>query len=698
LVRDGQGQHLRVLRVTSGYFRTLHSGTLRGREFEREDETGAKLVVLSDALWRNRFEADPSVIGQTIHLSAEPYVVVGIAPVGFKDPVVGEVDAWEPYNLASDTDETNNSLTVIGRMRTGLTVVQASADLAALSEALDERWPDNDNRLVAEPLKEDLVADSRGTLNVLTVAVVLVLMVACLNVANLFLVRATSRVREFSIRAALGSGGVRIARQLLVESVLLAAAGGLTGLALGAGLLRALRALGGVTIPRLDEVGLDPMVLGVTAAVTLATGLTFGMAPAVRFARIHPSRALHQQSRSATGDLGQGRLRSGLAVVQIASALVLLVSAGTLTASFYRLRQIDFGFNVNDVLTFELSLPSARYSTAQRAAFPEELARRLAAIPGVIAAGGASRLPATGDYHSWRTTPLTGPRAGTDLRVESQQRVVSGDFFAALKIPVLAGRVFDARDEDNAPMRAVVSADFARRAFPGMRLEDVVGQRIRVLAALEREIIGVVGDVALDAHGTAFPAVYHSHRQFAGHQTWALMQVVATELPPEQMVAAVRAAVAALDPELVVFHVAPMAEVVGRGVARERFASVLMGAFALVALTLAAIGLYGVLAYSVRQRTREIGVRMALGATAAHVHRLVLRQATVVVGIGAVLGIAAVLMVGRWLSSLVHETTPHEPLVLVATTLLLVAASLLAAWLPARRASRVAPRIAMYEE
>jgi predicted permease len=697
--RSQDGQHLRVLRVTSGYFRTLRAGTLRGREFERQDETGERLVVLSDPLWRNRFHADPSVVGQTIHLSARPYVVVGVAPAGFKDPVAGDVDAWEPYNLASDTDETNNSLTVIGRLRNGLGLAQARADLAALSQALDERWPRNDdNRLVVEPLKEDLVADSRRTLNVLTLAVVLVLMVACLNVANLFLVRATGRVREFAIRAALGSGGVRIARQLLVESVLLATAGGLAGLALGGILLGVLRAFGAEAIPRFGEVDLDPMVLGVTAVVTLATGLAFGMAPALRFARIHPNQALHQQSRSATGDRGQGRLRSGLAVLQVASALVLLVNAGILTASFYRLRQIDFGFRVNNVLTFELTLPSARYNTAQRAAFPEELARRIETIPGVIAAGGASQLPATGDFHSWRTTPLTGPQAGTDIRIESQQRVVSGDFFAALDIPVLAGRVFDARDDGNAPMRAVVSADFVRQAFPGVPIEGVVGQRIRILAALEREIIGVVGDVKLDAHGTAFPAVYHAHRQFAGHQTWALMQVVATELPPEQILAAVRAEVAALDPQLVVFRAAPMAEVVGRGVARERFALALMGAFAFVAVALAAIGLYGVLAYSVRQRTLEFGIRMALGAPAAHVRGLVLRHAAVVVAVGVAIGLAGALMIGRWLSSLVYETSPRDLRVLVATTLLLIVVSLLSAWFPAWRASRVEPRIAMHEE
>ncbi len=697
LVNDGEAHRLRVLRVTSGYFRTLRSGQLRGREFEQEDETHVRLVVLSDPLWRNRFRGDTSILGQTIHLSAEPYVVVGIAPAGFSDPVEGDVDAWVPYNLASDTDETNHSLTLIGRLRNGVTLAQARAELASLGQALEERWPKTDNTLIVQPLKDDLVAHSRGALNVLSIAVALVLMVACLNVANLFLVRATGRVREFGIRSALGSGGIRIASQLLVESVLLSAVGGAAGLGLGVATLRTLRLVGIDAIPRLGEVGLNPVVLAVTAAVTLLTGLTFGMSPAVRFARMNPGHALHQQSRSATGERGQGRVRSGLVILQVAFALILLVGASVLAVSFYRLRQVDFGFRADGVLTFELSLPSARYGPAQRVAFQEGLARRIESIPGVTAAGGISRLPATGDYHSWWTRTVTGPHAGTDFRIESQQRIVSGNLFAALSIPVLAGRRFDDRDHASAVPRALVSARFAQQAFPGLSFEEVVGQRIKILP-WEREIVGVVGDVALDARGTPFPAVYQAHRQFADNRNWALTQVVAAGLPPEQILSAVRTEVAALDPQLVVYRPAPLADVVGRGVAPERFALVLMGAFATVAVALATIGLYGMLAYSVRQRTQEFGIRMALGASAGDVRSLVLRQAAVVVGVGIALGTAGALMAGRWLATLVYETSPHDPRVFAATISVLAVVALFSAWLPAWRASRGEPRLAMYEE
>jgi predicted permease len=390
-------------------------------------------------------------------------------------------------------------------------------------------------------------------------------------------------------------------------------------------------------------------------------------------------------------------MRSGLAVLQVAFALILLPGAGVLAVSFHRLRQVDFGFRIDGVQTFELSLPSARYNAVQRAVFQEELARRIGSIPGVTAAGGISRLPATGDYHSWWTRVLSGPRSGSEFRVESQQRVISGDLLAALSIPVLAGRTFDARDVTTAVPSALVSARFAQQAFPGMRNDEVVGHRIKILA-WERQIIGVVGDIAMDARGTAFPTVYQAHRQFAENRNWALTQVVATRLPLRQILPAVRAEVAAMDPQLVVYRAAPLAEILGRGVARERFALVVMATFATVAVALAAIGLYGVLAYSVRHRSQEFGIRMALGATGWDVRRLVLRQAALVVGSGIALGIGGALLVGQWLSTLLYETSPFEPSVFVSTTALLVIVGLVSAWFPAWRASRVEPRIAMYEE
>jgi putative ABC transport system permease protein len=701
LVKDGHAQRVRVLEVTSGYFRTLASGPLRGPGFALGDEVGTRRVVLSDRLWRTRFESDPLVIGATVHLSAEPYEVVGIAARGFEDPIVGEVDAWLPYDLAGNTSAQNYSLTAVGRLRNGVNVEHARAELAALSQSMRERWPAaRRSAVVALPLKEDLVATSRGPLQLLLIAVGLVLLVACVNVANLVLVRATGRVHEFAIRSALGSSRRRLVRQLLVESVLLAGLGGGLGLALAGFGINVLRSLGRDAIPRLDEVRFDPTVLAFAVVVTTATAIAFGVTPALRLARIPPNQALRQQTRSATGTRAQERLRSGLAAGQLALALTLLVGAGVLLASFHRLQQVDLGFRVERVLTFEMSLPTMRYDAARRAVVQEDVARRIQAIPGVKAAGGTSRLPATGSYHPWGTRIDSGPLIGKTISQGAgfniQQRTVSGDFFAALEIPVLAGRTFDGRDDSGAPSRAVVSANFARQAFPGMPFDSVVGQRIAPLGQ-RREIIGVVGDVTLDVYGTPALVVYHAHRQFAANRNWALSQVVATELPPERTFAAVRAEIAALDPELVVHRAAPMNEVIGRGVSRQRFALILMGAFAVVSVLLAALGLYGVLAYSVRQRTQEIGIRMALGATAAQVRALVLRQAVVVIGSGLVVGVAGALLLGRWLSSLVFKVSPWDPRILLATALLLTITGFVAAWLPARRASRMPPNMALQD-
>jgi putative ABC transport system permease protein len=550
--------------------------------------------------------------------------------------------------------------------------------------------------LVAEPLKEDLVAATRGTLRLLAVAVALVLVVACLNVANLLIVRATSRVREFAIRSALGSGGARIARQLMVECIVLAAIGGVAGLVLAGAALRGLQALGRDAISGLGAVELDATVLGVTAGITLLAAFVFGLAPALRLARVQPADALHQQSRSATSPRSHGRLRTGLAAGQLALALTLLAGCGALLLSFQRLQQVDFGFRLDDIVTFEMTLPAARYDSTRRALFQEELARRLEGIQGVTAAGATSRLPATGTYHPWFARPLTGPLAGSDFATSAQQRVVSGDFFDALEIPLLAGRVFDERDDESAPKRAVVSLDFAQRAFPGLPLESVPGQRIRIPGE-DREVIGVVGDVVLDARGTPAPGIYHAHLQFADNRNWALTGIVASSLPSDQVLTAVRAELAALDPDLVVYRAAPLAEVVGRGIARESFALVLMTAFAGVALLLATVGLYGVLAYTVRQRAHEIGIRMVLGATAANIRKLVLRQGVSVVVLGVAFGVGGAFASGRLLSALLYETAPTDPRVLIATVLPLCAAALLAVWLPARRASRVEPRVAMQD-
>jgi hypothetical protein len=338
---------------------------------------------------------------------------------------------------------------------------------------------------------------------------------------------------------------------------------------------------------------------------------------------------------------------------------------------------------------------------ARRVLFHEELARRLRGIPRIDAAGGISFLPATGSYHGWTTSIVSGPRAGASVATRDgfniQQRTVSGDFFEALNIPLFAGRTFDARDDQNAQARAMVSANFARAAFPGMSFDNVIGQRIAIGDRSTLEIVGVVGDTTLDAYGTSSLVVYHPHRQFANNRNWALSQVVAAAVPPEQILTDVRAIVSVMDPELVVYRPLPMTEVVGRGTRREQFALVLMAVFAGIAMLLAAVGLYGVLAYAVRQRTQEIGVRIALGATAAHIHLTVFRQAALVLGAGLIAGTIGALLLGRWLTALAFGISPSDPRIILAAAAVLTTTGLLAAWVPSRRAARVEPKYAMQE-
>jgi predicted permease len=699
LMTEGRAERVRALRVSSGYFDTLGAHLRFGPGFDRGDEAGTRRVVLSDPLWRTHFAADASVVGTTIRLSAEPYEVAGVAPPGFEDPIAPDVAAWIPYRLARDTYEENNSLTGIGRLRDGVTLEQAQAELAKLTRPMRERWPAaKKSAIVATPLRDELVARARGPLQLVFAAVGLVLLVACVNVANLALVRATGRMHEFAIRAALGSGRSRLARQLLVESLVLACLGGLVGLMLAHAGIRVLQALGREALPRLDDVGLNPEVLLFAVIATVVTAVAFGVAPALRLAGTSPLEALRQQSRSSTGSRAVTRFRGTLAAAQLALALTLLAGASVLLASFYRLQQVDVGVRVEHVLTFEVNLPTVRYDDARRASFQEELADRFETLPGVRAAGGISRLPATGSYHPWNIRIGSGPLAGTAVdrrRFSMQQRVVSGDVFAALGIPLLAGRTFDDRDDARAPGRMVVSANFARTAFPGLSLDEVPGQRL--VSSRDYQIIGVVGDVALNVYGVPTMAVYRPHCQFADDRNWALTQVVASDRSTQELLNAVRREVARLDPELVVHRPATMAEVVERGTGRERFALALMGAFAIIALALAALGLYGVLAYAVRQRSSEIGIRIALGATGRQVQALVIGQAAVVLGVGVTAGLAGALLLGRWLETLAFGIAPSDPRILIASAGVLAIVSLVAAWLPARRAARVEPSVAMYE-
>lgn len=704
LVLDDRPTRIRLLRVSADYFRVLRQEPTRGRGFHRDEEAGERLAVVSRALWR-RAGLEARGLGSAIELDGRDYTVVGVMPAGFEDPLVGRVDAWIPEDLHGGGAQYpgNHFLSVIGRLAPGVTPERARDEMATLDAALLEKYPrvDNDGGFRLVPLHEDLVARARPALLLATGAVVLVLLIACVNLANLLMVRSLGRLREVALRSALGAARGRIAVQLLVESVVLAAAGGLAGVAVAAGGLELILRVGRDAIPRAGGIGVDGTVLAVAAAVTLATGCVAGLAPALRLTRTSPLASLGESSRAATGGRGYVRLRQALVAGQVGLALALLVGASALAASVQRLAEVDLGVRTDGILTFELNLPAGRYDAERRAALHRRMTDALENLPGVRAAGAVTSLPATGSFYQWGTRPLTGPLAGDDeALIDGEQRIVSGRYFEALGISLLDGRLFDDRDDPDAPPVAVVSRRTAERLFPGA---PALGQRIR-MGGVERTIVGVVEDVALDPEGTPASHVYHLHRQYA-ERHWALHYLVATGTPAQgatdglalDLLPAIRAEVAEIDPRLVVHQPTTLTGVVERGTSQRRFAFALVGSFGLLALALATIGLYGVLAFAVRHRTREIGVRVAMGAGPGRVVGMVLRDGLAVTLTGLAVGTLGALALGRLLTALVFRTELTEPAVLGSAAATLAAAAAVAVLLPALRAVRVSPRAALSE-
>jgi putative ABC transport system permease protein len=686
-----------MLQVTPSYFEVLGSAPAMGRMFDAsEQQAGAHVVVISHDLWQNRLNADPSVTGTSIEIGGEPYTIAGVAREGIEDPVAGAIDVWQPLVLDLTGGGNNHRLTVYARLRPGATVAALNAELASLDTSLGERYPDvADEQPFAFDLQDNLVGASSRMLYVLLGAVGLVLLIACVNIANLLLVRATSREREFVLRAALGSGRRRIVTQLLLESLVLATAGGVLGIMFASYLVDAIVALGSGSIPRLADTHIDLPVLLFAAGAAFVSAMLFGLLPALRFSRVSANGVLRDTARSVTAGRGRTTLRATLVAAQIALAFMLVAGAGILTLSFARIRAIDPGFESRNVATWELSLPAARYTPAQRAQFHEQLAAKLEALPGVSAAGAISRLPLTGSYHSWGGVALTGPRASEEKTwTATEHRVIAGDYFDAMQIPLLSGRLFDTRDDTLAPMRAVVSRSFADELFPGV---DAIGQRFRA-AGEDLEIIGVVADVALTPEGTIAPTVYHAHRQFAADRNWPLTYVVRAQSEPSGLMPLVRNTLNGMDQQLVLYKPAPLEDVLGTGTAQRRFTLSLMSSFAIMALLLASLGIFGVISFVVRQRRREIGIRAALGARPSQIRSLVIGQGLRMTAAGIVAGVIGALALGRVLQALVFDTTPTDPVILIAAALAMTAAAAAAAYLPMREAIAIQPANVLQEE
>lgn len=692
-----RSERVRLLRVSSGYLELLRRSLVAGREFSREEETGQSVALLSERLL-DRLGEDRAAPGGSVELDGTRYTVIGIVPADLEDPVAGRVDVWLPLDLHSGGAQYpgNHYLSVLGRRAAGVTPERAREEMAALDRSLGERWPDvaDDGGFHLVPLHSDLVGEARPVLLLLFGAVGLVLLIACVNVANLQMVRALDRRRELAVRSALGGGRSALVRQLLLESLMLALAGGVLGVVVAVVGVDWLLTLGGDAVPRSGAVAVDGAILAFTAGVTILTGVAFGLGPALALSRASPAVTLRHAASGSSGSLGYARVRTALVTGQVALSLVLLVGASILATSLYRLTRVDLGFEPEGVLTFELNLPPGRYGPESRASFHLEMTERLEELPGIEAVGATSWLPATERGYGWGTRPLTGPRAGEDeALLGTDQRIVEGSFFEALGVPLLEGRLFDSRDGPDTPAVAVVSREVAQRLFPGT---PALGQRIR-MGGVERDIVGVVDEVAVRPDGSTVPTVYHSHRQYS-NRLWTLTYLLAASGEPTTALPEVRRVVAEADPLLVVHGPSTLAEIVGGGRGRERFAFLLTTAFAALALTLALLGLYGVLSHVVRRRRREIGIRLALGADVRGVAGTVVAQGMLVTAAGVALGLIGSLALGRLLTSFLFRTDAADPRILLLAAMTLITAALVAASIPAVRATRVSPRTTLVEE
>jgi len=681
--------------ITPSVLPVLGLQPILGRAFRPGDDVqgAARVAMISDGLWRRRFARDPAAIGRHITINTLDVEIVGVAPAGLA--LVSPGDLWVPFNAAADTRHLNHTVLVIARRRPGVTFEQAQADMDAVSRSLGTELPEIKDWGIRLVTFTDWIIGNQlmTSLWVLFGAVGCVLLIACANVANLLLSRAIGRERELALRTAIGATRGRLVTQLLVESLVLASIGGALGLALTVGGVRLLNVLLPPGLLPVPAVPIDVAVLAFAAAVSMLTGLLFGLAPAWSMTGLDLHAALKQASRSSTG--GRRWVRAGLATAELALATMLLVAAGLFGRSLLELQRQPVGFTPDHLLTFQVSPPVSRYALdAGAPVFYRTLIESLRALPGVTGAAVSSGLPfGNGNY---TTTPMVavGPAAvSADTPSPIDWRIVSPDFFQVMNVPLLAGRLFTETDRGEAGNVTIVSQATARRFWGDA---DPMGRVIRRLAdQRESTVIGVVGDVRNAALGQESPAVYYP----AAAHAWPRMDlVVRTTGEPTAMVGAVRQAVRQIDPDIPVSSVRTEAEYVSANAAQPRLNAVLLGLFSAVALVIAAIGVYGILAYSVNQRTREIGLRMALGASRAGVLGLVVREGMTVGLAGIGLGLAGALALGRTIASLVFGVRVYDPATLAAVTVMLAAVALAACAVPAARASRVDPQVALKGE
>jgi predicted permease len=689
--------------IASGdIFRVLGTKPLMGRLLEPGDERpgGSNAVVISHGLWLRRFGGDPQIVGRAIKLDGRAREIVGVTPPDFGfEFVTDAADFWTPIDPTASGYQARGAifLEAIGRLKPGVSVEQAGTDLGVVASRLEQQYQDSNAGIGVRlaSAQEELVGDVRQTLLVLLGAVGFVLLIACANVANLLLARAAGRHREIAVRSALGAGRGRIVRQLLTESLLLALAGGALGLLFALWGVRLLSAFVPENVPRFGETSTDLRVLGFTLAASVLTGLLFGLAPALQSSRFDLNEALKEGGRGGTDGRGRARVRGLLVVSEVALSLVLLIGAGLLVKSFFNLRNTNPGFDPSDTLTASLSLSPVRYDTDEEVAdFYRLLVERVRQLPGVESAGAVTPLPLSGNNLSFSFSVVGQPPLPPGQRQSASARFVTPDYFRAQGVPLRAGRVFTDADKAGAPGAVIVNEAFARRYLPGV---EPLGQRLRLgFNNIEGEVVGVVGDMRGGSLASTPVPEYYVPQAVVAFSDLTL--VVRTAGDPASLTAALRRVVSEMDREQPLYDVRTMESLVARSVARQRFSMTLVGVFAVLAMLLSAVGIFSVMSSLVAQRSHEIGIRMALGARPRHILSMVVRHGVGLTLVGVAVGLAAAVALTRLMSGLLYEVSATDPVVYGGITALLAAVALLACYLPARRATKVDPLIALRYE
>jgi len=715
LTGGDQPERVAGLRVSANLFQMLGVNPVRGRYFlPQEDQPGAgHVLILGYGLWQRTFGANPNLVNQPIQLNSQSYTVIGIMPPDFKFPpafsaMVGSseesvtnADLWVPLT----TDDIplvrdRRDVKMIGRLKPGITVTQAQADINAIASRLDKEYPDVNGGLESHviPLREQVTGDIRLALFVLMAAVGLVLLIACANVANLLLAKATSRQKEIAIRTALGANRLRILRQLLTESLLLGLFGGLLGLLFALAGAKSLIAFVTVNIPKLKDFSFDAKVLLFTLLIALLTSLIFGLAPAIDASKPNLNEALKEGGRGSGGGSSRNRLRNFLVIAEVALAVVLVTASGLMFRSFMRLQSVNPGFNPQNLVTLEVELPDAKYhADQQRQTFQQQLLQRVTTIPGVQSAGTVDNVPFGVNAFNTSFMIEGRPIPAVTERPRAFYRVISPNYFLAMGIPFHRGNQFTDRDTAEVPGVAIINETAARKYWPG---EDPIGKKIKRGRPESKNpwltIVGITGSASqLSLREESQPEIYVPYLQ---NTTRNFTLVVRTASDPRNLAGVIRKEVWAADKDLPVSSMKLMEELISNSTAQPRFYVILLTVFAALALILAAVGVYGVMAYSVTLRTRDIGIRMALGARPMDIFKHVVGQALILALIGLGIGLVLAIASTQAMSTLLFGVSAADPLTLAGTALILLAVALLASYLPARKATKVDPMVALRYE